>query len=147
MTLSYQFHFLLTKFKINIYIVTTFLHFWWRLNPVSECNSDCYCDYAKYNPVCAEDRKTSFISACHAGCRSSNFVNGSRTFSDCSCVSKRSGNRGMEDMVVDIKGGSATAGDCQVDCLFQFYIFLVVVCILKFSGATGRASNLLVTVR
>jgi hypothetical protein len=33
-----------------------------------------------------------------------------------------------------------------VDCLSKFYIFLIVVCPLKFNGATGRASNFLVTV-
>lgn len=41
----------------------------------------------------------------------------------------------------------ATPGACAVDCLDQFYIFLAVVCLLKFSGATGRASNFLVSVR
>ena len=43
--------------------------------------------------------------------------------------------------------GSATAGACPIDCLEKFYVFLAVVCLLKFSGATGRASNFLVSVR
>lgn len=43
--------------------------------------------------------------------------------------------------------GTAVPGSCPVDCMHKFYIFLAVVCLLKFSGATGRASNFLVSVR
>jgi len=43
--------------------------------------------------------------------------------------------------------GTAIPGSCPVDCMQKFYIFLMVVCFLKFSGATGRASNFLVSVR
>lgn len=43
--------------------------------------------------------------------------------------------------------GIAFQGSCPVDCTHKFYIFLAVVCLLKFSGATGRASNFLVSVR
>lgn len=43
--------------------------------------------------------------------------------------------------------GTALPGACPVDCMHKFYIFLAVVCLLKFSGATGRASNFLVSVR
>lgn len=43
--------------------------------------------------------------------------------------------------------GTAIPGSCPVDCMQKFYIFLAVVCLLKFSGATGRASNFLVSVR
>lgn len=34
----------------------------------SSCSDNCNCDYVTYNPVCSEDGRT-FISACHAGCR------------------------------------------------------------------------------
>lgn len=44
-------------------------------------------------------------------------------------------------------GGIATPGACPVDCSHTFYMFLAVVCLLKFSGATGRATNFLVSVR
>lgn len=43
--------------------------------------------------------------------------------------------------------GTAVTGACPIDCLQKFHIFLAVVCLLKFSGATGRASNFLVSVR
>lgn len=47
----------------------------------------------------------------------------------------------------DNSWGWAMPGSCPVDCSHQFYIFLGVVCLMKFSGATGRASNFLVSVR
>ncbi|XP_059225479.1 solute carrier organic anion transporter family member 74D [Stomoxys calcitrans] len=44
-------------------------------------------------------------------------------------------------------GGQAVYGACPVNCFTQFVTFLAVMCALKFIGATGRASNFLVTVR
>nr|XP_014103547.1 solute carrier organic anion transporter family member 74D-like [Bactrocera oleae] len=44
-------------------------------------------------------------------------------------------------------GGYAKPGACPVNCFKQFVLFLSVMCFLKFIGATGRASNFLVTVR
>ncbi|KAJ3639424.1 hypothetical protein Zmor_002785 [Zophobas morio] len=131
-----------------------------ELNPVTECNSHCFCDYVKYNPVCSQDGTTTFISACHAGCKHSKKINGTDVFSACSCISTNntlyferliaSNNTKNDKVVVGTslhEGGFATPGNCSVDCLSKFYVFLIVVCILKFSGATGRASNFLVTVR
>lgn len=43
--------------------------------------------------------------------------------------------------------GTAIPGACPVDCMSKFYVFLAVMCLLKFSGGTGRASNFLVSVR
>lgn len=39
------------------------------LKTLLPCNEQCSCDYVTYNPVCTENGQT-FISACHAGCRS-----------------------------------------------------------------------------
>ncbi|XP_067632743.1 solute carrier organic anion transporter family member 74D-like isoform X2 [Eurosta solidaginis] len=44
-------------------------------------------------------------------------------------------------------GGQAITGACPVNCFVQFVTFLSVMCCLKFIGATGRASNFLVSVR
>lgn len=44
-------------------------------------------------------------------------------------------------------GGTASPGSCPVDCFKEFVMFLTVMCVLKFSGATGRATNFLVSVR
>lgn len=136
------------------------------MNPVSQCNADCHCDYVKYNPVCSEDGQTSFVSACHAGCKRKERINGTMVFYDCSCISTNTttshfskGIPGANWAVIEshvkenattatpATGGTAYSGNCIVDCMSKFYIFLAVVCLLKFSGATGRASNFLVTVR
>ena len=88
--------------------------------------------------------------------------NGGKIYSDCSCVKPK-----LSRLVADIfmnngstfttkppetwnespNLGTAVPGSCPVDCMDKFYIFLAVVCLLKFSGATGRASNFLVSVR
>ncbi|XP_018326966.1 solute carrier organic anion transporter family member 5A1 [Agrilus planipennis] len=126
-----------------------------ELNPKFPCNQKCHCDYVKYNPVCSEDGKTTFISACHAGCTGKQKFNGSFVYSNCACISPVSSNvsLALPNNLLETKeethgqGGKAFQGNCPIDCVNKFYVFLVVVCILKFSGATGRASNFLVTVR
>jgi hypothetical protein len=92
---------------------------------------------------------------------------GKKVYTDCSCI--ESSASGLLDRVprneslfnafaqppirssagpqVPYNLGSAVPGACSIDCLDKFYIFLTVVCLLKFSGATGRASNFLVSVR
>ncbi|KAL0126171.1 hypothetical protein PUN28_004946 [Cardiocondyla obscurior] len=129
------------------------------------CNEQCNCDYVTYNPVCSEHGQT-FISACHAGCRSMKLhSNGSKVYTDCSCVKPKLA-RSLTHSFANVTSfpfsteilletteptveplGTAVPGSCPVDCMQKFYIFLAVVCLLKFSGATGRASNFLVSVR
>ncbi|KAG5332984.1 SO5A1 protein, partial [Acromyrmex heyeri] len=129
------------------------------------CNEQCHCDYVEYNPVCSDNGQT-FISACHAGCRSMKlYSNGSKVYTDCNCVKPKLA-RSLAHPFSNITSfpfftevplettepavetlGTAIPGSCPVDCMQKFYIFLTVVCFLKFSGATGRASNFLVSVR
>lgn len=77
-------------------------------------------------------------------------------YMECSCVTPKSeeyasrlidlvGNHTEKDEKTPV--GVAFQGSCPVDCTHKFYVFLAVVCLLKFSGATGRASNFLVSVR
>ncbi|XP_046422578.1 solute carrier organic anion transporter family member 74D isoform X1 [Neodiprion pinetum] len=130
------------------------------------CNEHCACDYVTYNPVCSEDGHT-FISACHAGCKNLQVAeNGSKIFTQCSCVKPKASQAfsltlpSNVTVFTDIELletttkiadmpilGTALPGACPVDCMDKFYVFLAVVCLLKFSGATGRASNFLVSVR
>ncbi|KAK9505167.1 hypothetical protein O3M35_009278 [Rhynocoris fuscipes] len=109
------------------------------LNSLQSCNEDCHCDYVKYSPVCAYGE--SFISPCHAGCRNFQVMNGTKIFTDCACLMNMTSETGSPLPPV------ATPGPCPIDCTTKFYIFLSVVCMLKFFGATGRASNFLVSVR
>ncbi|XP_031830783.1 organic anion transporting polypeptide 58Dc [Nomia melanderi] len=135
------------------------------LKTLLPCNEECHCDYVTYNPVCSEDGQT-FISACHAGCRHLRVQgNGSKIYTGCSCIKPKfppslthlyrnntfayTTEIPFETTEPDVSPslGTAIPGACPVDCMHKFYVFLAVVCLLKFSGATGRASNFLVSVR
>ncbi|XP_075237504.1 organic anion transporting polypeptide 58Dc isoform X2 [Lycorma delicatula] len=120
------------------------------------CNQECNCDYVKYSPVCSPDKKT-YISPCHAGCHSyQRFPNGTKMFTDCNCVPLSSPTelpdlKGLSDTFdADLSTsfyGNVKAGACPIDCSAKFYMFLLVCCFLKFTIATGRTSNFLVSVR
>ncbi|CAO1324723.1 unnamed protein product [Diamesa tonsa] len=132
------------------------------------CNSACHCDYVKYSPVCGADGNT-YISACHAGCRASRVENNTKIFEQCSCISNGTSpsfarliddNFTMSTTTENTASrldynfesfesfqASAMPGSCPINCQKEFYMFLIVMCFLKFSGATGRASNFLVSVR
>lgn len=58
-----------------------------------------------------------------------------------------SSNSSSTDSSSIFEEGFAVPGNCPVDCSQKFYIFLAVVCLMKFSGASGRLSNFLVSVR
>lgn len=104
---------------------------------IPSCNSDCFCDFAKYSPVCGVDGVT-YISACHAGCKSILMKNTTRTFSECSCI---------EGIIHHELKQTAQSGPCFINCKSKLTLFLIVMCFMKFIGASGRASNFLVGVR
>lgn len=106
-------------------------------NEATLCNSACNCDFVKYTPVCGADG-TTYISACHAGCKSSMMKNYTRTFDECSCI---------ETVIHHEFRQTAIAGPCLIKCQTKLTIFLIVMCFMKFIGSTGRASNFLVGIR
>ncbi|XP_017054222.1 solute carrier organic anion transporter family member 74D [Drosophila ficusphila] len=133
------------------------------------CNSACSCDYVRYSPVCGENNMT-YISACHAGCKRLHVNSeGKKVFYDCSCIpSDETTNTtsqfkrltsddlysdninldtSMATPIEALANGQAMPGACPVNCWTQFVAFLAVMCCLKFVGASGRASNFLVSVR
>ncbi|XP_075166175.1 solute carrier organic anion transporter family member 74D-like isoform X2 [Haematobia irritans] len=136
------------------------------LNTTLSCNSICHCDYVRYVPVCGEDQMT-YISPCHAGCKKEHMdSNGIKSYYDCSCIPnvfnetmnsnplfERITLLDISDLASNDKnvslgsGGQAMAGACPVNCSYQFITFLAVMCTIKFFAATGRASNMLITMR
>jgi MFS family permease len=104
-----------------------------KVNFDATCNADCHCDFVKYSPVCGVDGYT-YTSACHAGCNAVTSKNTSKLFSSCSCIDSNF-------------GSSARSGPCKVDCHSMLTIFLIVTSLMKFLGASGRASNFLVGIR
>lgn len=115
-----------------------------RRDAKSSCDADCNCDFVRYSPVCGDDGIT-YTSACHAGCVVSAKKNSSKAFGECSCIEES-----FEESISVFsiaKTNSASRGPCEVDCKKELYIFLAVMCFLKFIGATGRTSNFLVSIR
>lgn len=84
-----------------------------------ECNKDCSCDYVKYNPVCSENGEESFISACHAGCKRQELVNGTKMFFDCTCIN--SNNEARFERLLSIPGEVYTFNHYYSNKLRNFY--------------------------
>lgn len=111
------------------------------------CNADCHCDFVRYSPVCGDDGFT-YTSACHAGCMISSKKNTSKQFKHCSCVDSNNQNKlSAFSWSEEPKKAQASSGPCKVNCQRELYIFLAILCSLKFIGATGRTSNFLVSIR
>uniref|UniRef100_A0A6P4FI72 Solute carrier organic anion transporter family member n=1 Tax=Drosophila rhopaloa TaxID=1041015 RepID=A0A6P4FI72_DRORH len=112
------------------------------------CSASCDCEYVYYSPVCSPENIT-YISACHAGCTEKGLdALGKTIYSGCRCM-------GNSPNLTSLSGFTSLAsqsqiamdGACPVDCNKQFIIFMAVMCFLKFVGATGRSSNLLLALR
>lgn len=104
------------------------------------CSTDCHCDFVRYSPVCGDDGLT-YTSACHAGCRTSAKRNGTKAFGNCSCIRGSDDDTSIEELSVFSVAKAptlATSGPCGVNCKNELFVFLAVMCFLKFIGATGR---------
>lgn len=117
----------------------------------SSCDADCHCDFVKYSPVCGVDGFT-YTSACHAGCTVFSMRNSTKTFSECMCINDEERKQEKVSTFSWEHNGSpmksiATAGQCAVNCSKELFVFLAVMCFLKFIGATGRTSHFLVSIR
>uniref|UniRef100_A0A8D8QN49 Solute carrier organic anion transporter family member n=2 Tax=Cacopsylla melanoneura TaxID=428564 RepID=A0A8D8QN49_9HEMI len=122
---------------------------------LNTCSKDCNCEFAQYAPVCSMDgTHRTFISPCHAGCRSSTIINDTEIYQNCSCVTNTNSqlpfflsNHTSRPDAGRFNGGSAKKGSCTIDCTTQFYMFLGVVCLLKFVGSSAKTTNVLLSVR
>lgn len=113
------------------------------------CNADCHCDFVRYSPVCGDDGFT-YISACHAACTKLNPErNSTNKFSECSCVAANDPEKlsTFSWGINESSKKSVSSGPCAVNCQRELFIFLAVMCFLKFIGATGRTSNFIVSLR
>ncbi|XP_026841496.1 solute carrier organic anion transporter family member 5A1 isoform X1 [Drosophila persimilis] len=132
------------------------------LSAGDSCSASCHCDYVHFAPVCSPANET-YISPCHAGCSEKLTDDlGRASYSGCKCIpSSLAPNQTFPDEVrvsvsfLSIYGvyfsifqnQFASDGVCPVDCYDQFLIYLAVMCILKFVGATGRSTDLLLVLR
>ncbi|KAH8348878.1 hypothetical protein KR084_012110 [Drosophila pseudotakahashii] len=111
------------------------------------CSALCDCEYVYYAPVCSPDNIT-YISACHAGCTEKGLDElGRIIYTGCRCMGNSLSQTSFANFSLDPQSQIALDGACPVDCSKQFLIFMVVMCFLKFVGASGRSSNLLLALR
>uniref|UniRef100_A0A2K5KR32 Solute carrier organic anion transporter family member n=1 Tax=Cercocebus atys TaxID=9531 RepID=A0A2K5KR32_CERAT len=95
----------------------------------SDCNSRCKCSETKWEPMCGENGIT-YVSACLAGCQTSNRSGKNIIFYNCTCVgiaASKSGN------------SSGIVGRCQKDngCPQMFLYFLVISVITSYTLSLG----------
>lgn len=134
-----------------------------HMNLTFNCNADCNCDGVKYSPVCHEPSKTTFFSACHAGCRT---IISDKEFGNCSClplsdslysrdqftystdskllVQDQSIYLDDPQMIVFEK---VKAGPCTQDCSRPYLLFMVLTCIIQTLACSGKIGNVLVNYR
>ncbi|XP_016953445.1 solute carrier organic anion transporter family member 74D [Drosophila biarmipes] len=115
--------------------------------PGDSCSASCDCEYVYLAPVCSPENIT-FISACHAGCTEKGVDElGRIIYTGCRCMGGLNLTSLSNVTSLAAQSQIATDGACPVDCKKQFITFLAVMCFLKFVGATGRSSNLLLALR
>ncbi|XP_012523943.1 solute carrier organic anion transporter family member 74D [Monomorium pharaonis] len=135
-----------------------------QMNLTAGCNADCNCVGVKYSPVCHEASKTTFFSACHAGCRT---MLDDKQFGNCSCLplnessyvgdySDYFGGSGravtLEQQMFDSQAlpplfDKVKAGPCTTDCNRPYLLFMVITCVIQLLGCSGRIGNVLVNYR
>ncbi|XP_053262171.1 solute carrier organic anion transporter family member 1C1 isoform X1 [Podarcis raffonei] len=105
----------------------------------SECNSGCICSKNEWDPICGENGIT-YISACLAGCKTSNGSGKDMIFYNCSCV-------GITEL--SSRQSSAVMGPCQKgnECPKMFLYFLVVSVITSFTLSIGGTPGYILLLR
>ncbi|GAV05451.1 hypothetical protein RvY_15584 [Ramazzottius varieornatus] len=103
-------------------------------NPeLCENRMGCNCPDGNFNPICDVVNQRSYISACVAGCMSARRVNGTKVYSDCSCLV--SDKTLPDDLPLDDNRTLSVEvqlvpGLCQVTC-HNFIPYIVVMCVAK----------------
>lgn len=106
----------------------------------------CNCENVKYSPVCHQPTKTTFFSACHAGCKSVPTDLGSESvFSNCSCIPSL--NSTLQDQGLVSNLDLVTAGPCKENCFTPYVLFTFVMTFSNFLGCTGRIGYMLLSFR
>ncbi|XP_074839834.1 solute carrier organic anion transporter family member 1C1 isoform X2 [Carettochelys insculpta] len=105
----------------------------------SECNSGCICSKNEWDPICGENGIT-YVSACLAGCKTSNGSGKTTVFDNCSCVGITAS---------PSKSSSAVMGTCQKgnECPKMFLYFLVISVITSYTLSIGGTPGYILLLR
>ena len=134
-----------------------------QMNLTFNCNADCTCDGVKYSPVCHEASKTTFFSACHAGCRT---IISDKEFGNCSCLPLTDSSNFKDHFAYNADSKSfmqdqsiylndpqmlsfdkVKAGPCTNDCSRPYLLFMILTCIIQTLACSGKIGNVLVNYR
>ncbi|XP_076171116.1 organic anion transporting polypeptide 33Ea isoform X2 [Ptiloglossa arizonensis] len=134
-----------------------------QMNLTFSCNRGCNCDGVKYSPVCHEASRTTFFSACHAGCRA---IINDKEFGNCSCLPLNPDSSGLgllfgydadsKPLVTQsiyrsdphtVNYDKVRAGPCTSDCSRPYVLFMVLTCIIESLACSGKIGNVLVNYR
>ncbi|XP_050824610.1 solute carrier organic anion transporter family member 1C1 isoform X2 [Gopherus flavomarginatus] len=105
----------------------------------SECNSGCICSKNEWDPICGENGIT-YMSACLAGCKTSNGSGKTSVFYNCSCVGITAS---------PSRSSSAVMGACQKgnECPKMFLYFLVISVITSYTLSIGGTPGYILLLR
>ncbi|XP_030397598.1 solute carrier organic anion transporter family member 1C1-like isoform X2 [Gopherus evgoodei] len=105
----------------------------------SECNSGCICSKNEWDPICGENGIT-YVSACLAGCKTSNGSGKTSVFYNCSCVGITAS---------PSRSSSAVMGACQKgnECPKMFLYFLVISVITSYTLSIGGTPGYILLLR
>lgn len=128
-----------------------------QMNLSESCNANCNCAGVKYSPVCHEPTKTTFFSACHAGCQ---VMMNNKEFGNCSCLSSNPDyETDVPDRIVIVEDeayqpgtykstyNKVRTGPCTSNCNRPYLIFAVISCVIQALGCSGKIGNVLVNFR
>ncbi|XP_057617249.1 solute carrier organic anion transporter family member 6C1-like [Chionomys nivalis] len=94
-------------------------------NLTAPCNEKCDCSSRRYASLCGRNDKE-YFSACYAGCTAYKYLQGEKTYYNCSCIKE-----GLETSDSDGHFIDATSGKCSTKCdslpLFFAFFFSSVV--------------------
>ncbi|CAM5082541.1 unnamed protein product [Eretmochelys imbricata] len=105
----------------------------------SECNSGCICSKSEWDPICGENGIT-YVSACLAGCKTSNGSGKTTVFYNCSCLGITAS---------PSRSSSAVMGACQKgkECPKMFLYFLVISVITSYTLSIGGTPGYILLLR
>ncbi|XP_007420997.1 solute carrier organic anion transporter family member 1C1 isoform X1 [Python bivittatus] len=105
----------------------------------SECNAGCACSKNEWDPICGENGIT-YVSACLAGCKTSNGSGKNMIFYNCSCV---------DFPEFSSRSSSALLGPCPTgkECSKMFLYFLVISVITSYTLSVGGTPGYILLLR
>lgn len=119
-----------------------------NMNLEKSCSVDCECS-DRFSPVCVGGNIT-YYSACHAGCKETEKINGALVYSKCGCDSTNTkatkvnmpsvyndSTISVNDEFLNHSTTSVLDGYCLGDCS-AFFLYLVVTVLTKMTTASSR---------